>query len=154
MFTVSMTMENSISWIKAVVSWIFSSSQSSNGNVNNNTGRQTSKETKQYILKGKEVLFFVKQHIPTPKAEPSKANVNRTEPKKGGCPRCSKDVTLEEIKQICINQSGKCVIEDDTMIKAALPYFNKYRKLAGLNTCIRKAHFLAQLAAETKFYDL
>ena len=40
------------------------------------------------------------------------------------------------------------------MIKAALPYFNKYRKLAGLNTCIRKAHFLAQLAAETKFYDL
>ena len=138
---------------KVVVSWIFSS-QSSNGNVNNNTNRQTSKEPKQYILKGKEVLFSVKRHIPTPKAEPSKANVNRTEPEKDGCPRCNKDVTLEEIKQICINQSGKCVIEDDTMIKAALPYFNKYRKLAGLNTCIRKAHFLAQLAAETKFYDL
>ena len=61
---------------KVVVSWIFSSNQSSNENVKNNTNRQTSKEPKQYILKGKEVLFSVKRHIPTPKVEPSKANVN------------------------------------------------------------------------------
>ena len=35
---------------KVAVSWLFSSSQSSNGNVNNNTNRQTSKDPKQYIL--------------------------------------------------------------------------------------------------------
>ena len=49
---------------KVVVSWLFSSNQSSNENINNNTGRQTSKDPKQYILKGKEVLFSVKRHIP------------------------------------------------------------------------------------------
>ena len=139
---------------KVVVSWLFSSNQSSNGNVNNNTGRQTSKETKQYILKGKEILFSVKRHIPTPKAEPSKANVNRTEPEKGGCPRCNKDVTLEEIKRICVDEKGNCLIKDTTMIAAALPYLNQYRKKVGINTCVSKAHFLAQIAGETKFYRL
>ena len=79
---------------KVVVSWLFSSNQSSNGNVINRN-RQTSKEPKQYILKGKEVLFSVKRHIPTPKAELSKANVNRTDPEKGGCPRCSAPITAE-----------------------------------------------------------
>ncbi|MBF1578998.1 MAG: DUF4280 domain-containing protein [Prevotella sp.] len=138
---------------KVVVSWIFSS-QSSNGNVNNNTDRQTSKEPKQYILKGKEILFSVKRHIPTPKAEPSKANVNRTEPEKGGCPRCNKDVTLEEIKRICVDEKGNCLIKDTTMIAAALPYLNQYRKKVGINTCVSKAHFLAQIAGETKFYRL
>ena len=138
---------------KVVVSWIFSS-QSSNGNVNNNTDRQTSKEPKQYILKGKEILFSVKRHIPTPKAEPSKANVNRTEPEKGGCPRCNKDVTLEEIKRICVDKKGNCLIKDTTMIAAALPYLNQYRKKVGINTCVSKAHFLAQIAQETKFYQL
>ena len=138
---------------KVVVSWIFSS-QSSNGNVNNNTDRQTSKEPKQYILKGKEILFSVKRHIPTPKAEPSKANVNRTEPEKGGCPRCNKDVTLEEIKRICVDEKGNCLIKDTTMIAAAIPYLNQYRKKVGINTCVSKAHFLAQIAGETKFYRL
>ena len=38
---------------KVVVSWIFSS-QSSNGNVNNNTGRQTSKDPNNTYLKGKK----------------------------------------------------------------------------------------------------
>ena len=86
---------------KVVVSWIFSSSQSSNGNIINRN-RQTSKETKQYILKGKEVLFSVKRHIPTPKAESSKANVNLTEPEKDGCPRCREEWTdmLPRLKQV------------------------------------------------------
>lgn len=40
------------------------------------------------------------------------------------------------------------------MITAALPYLNKYRKKVGINTCIRKAHFLAQISQESKFYSL
>ena len=102
---------------KVVVSWLFSSSQSSNGNVNNNTGRQTSKEPKQYILKGKEVLFSVKRHIPTPKAEPSKANVNRTEPEKGGYPRCCAPITAEQLKKIFPKTSEKTRIKIDSSVK-------------------------------------
>ena len=102
---------------KVVVSWLFSSSQSSNGNVNNNTNRQTSKEPKQYILKGKEVLFSVKRHIPTPKAEPSKANVNRTEPEKGGYPRCCAPITAEQLKKIFPKTSEKTRIKIDSSVK-------------------------------------
>ena len=125
---------------KVVVSWIFSS-QSSNGNVNNNTNRQTSKEPKQYILKGKEVLFSVKRHIPTPKAEPSKANVNRTEPEKGGCPRCSAPITAEQLKEIFPKTSEK------TRIRIAEAY-NKHMKYFKMDTCWNKAHFFAQAKIE------
>lgn len=71
----------------------------------------------------------------------------------GKCPRCDKDITLEEIKNICVDVKGKCLITNDTLIKAAIPYLNQYRKKVGINTCIRKAHFLAQIAQESKFYD-
>ena len=126
---------------KAVVSWIFSS-QSSNGNVTNkNRNRQTPKEPKQYILKGKEVLFSVKRHIPTPKAEPSKANVNRTEPEKGGCPRCSAPITAEQLKEVFPKTSEK------TRIKIAEAY-NKHMKYFKMDTCWNKAHFFAQAKIE------
>lgn len=74
--------------------------------------------------------------------------------KEGGCENCTKDITLDQIKKICIDKKGKCLIEDDTMIKSALPHLNAYRKKVGINTCVRKAHFLAQIAQESKFYDL
>ena len=126
---------------KVVVSWLFSSNQSSNGNVNNNTNRQTSKEPKQYILKGKEVLFSVKRHIPTPKADPSKANVNRTEPEKGGCLRCSAPITAEQLKEVFPKTSEK------TRIKIAEAY-NKHMKYFKMDTCWNKAHFFAQAKIE------
>ncbi|MCG8221241.1 hypothetical protein J2Q02_13550, partial [Tenacibaculum finnmarkense genomovar finnmarkense] len=74
--------------------------------------------------------------------------------KKGRCNNCDKDITLEEIKNICADASGKCLIKDMTMISMALPYLNQYRKKVGIDTCTRKAHFLAQIAVESKFYDL
>ena len=130
---------------KVVVSWIFSS-QSSNGNVNNNTNRQTSKETKQYILKGKEVLFSVKRHIPTPKAEPSKANVNRTEPEKGGCPRCREEWTdmLPRLKQVF----GKV---SPNRLKAVAQAYTEHMKALSMDTCWVKAHFFAQATIETGY---
>ena len=130
---------------KVVVSWIFSS-QSSNGNVNNNTGKQTSKESKQYILKGKEVLFSVKRHIPTPKAEPSKANVNRTEPKKDGCPRCREEWTdmLPRLKQVFGKVSAN-------RLKAVAQTYTENMKTLSMDTCWVKAHFFAQATIETGY---
>lgn len=69
------------------------------------------------------------------------------------CPRCDKDITLEEIKNICVNSKGKCIIKDEKLIKAAIPYLNQYRRKVGINTCISKAHFLSQIALESKFYS-
>lgn len=40
------------------------------------------------------------------------------------------------------------------MITQAIPYLNQYRKKVGIDTCTRKAHFLAQIAVESKFYCL
>ena len=130
---------------KVVVSWIFSS-QSSNGNVNNNTNSQTSKETKQYILKGKEILFTVKRHIPTPKAEPSKANVNRTEPEKDGCPRCREEWTnmLPRLKQVF----GKV---SPNRLKAVAQTYTENMKALSMDTCWVKAHFFAQATIETGY---
>lgn len=129
---------------KVVVSWLFSSNQSSNGNVNNNTGRQTSKETKQYILKGKEVLFSVKRHISTPKAEPSKANVNRTEPEKGGCPRCREEWTdmLPRLQKIFKEVSSE-------KLSTVARIYTRYMKELRMDTCWIKAHFFAQAYKET-----
>ena len=131
---------------KVVVSWLFSSNQSSNGNVNNNTGKQTSKESKQYILKGKEVLFSVKRHIPTPKAEPSKANVNRTEPKKDGCPRCREEWTdmLPRLKQVFGKVSAN-------RLKAVAQTYTENMKTLSMDTCWVKAHFFAQATIETGY---
>ena len=129
---------------KVAVSWLFSSNQSSNGNVNNNTGRQTSKETKQYILKGKEVLFSVKRHIPTPKAEPSKANVNRTEPEKDGCPRCREEWTdmLPRLQKIFKEVSSE-------KLSTVARIYTRYMKELRMDTCWIKAHFFAQAYKET-----
>ncbi|PBI82733.1 hypothetical protein BSF41_47310 [Flavobacterium sp. ACN2] len=74
--------------------------------------------------------------------------------KKGSCLNCDKDITLDDIKKICVDKRNNCLIEDETMIRAALPYLNIYRKKVGINTCIRKAHFLAQISQESKFYSL
>ena len=130
---------------KVVVSWIFSS-QSSNGNVNNNTDRQTSKEPKQYILKGKEILFSVKRHIPTPKVEPSKANVNRTEPEKDGCPRCREEWTdmLPRLKQVFGKVSAN-------RLKAVAQTYTENMKALSMDTCWVKAHFFAQATIETGY---
>lgn len=68
------------------------------------------------------------------------------------CPNCDKDITLEDLKKICVDEKGKCLIKDISKTSAILPYLNKYRKLAHISTCTRKAHFVAQICAETKFY--
>lgn len=80
-------------------------------------------------------------------------------PEKSDCPNCDKDITLDDIKKICVSKKNKkgeekCLIADLTMITAAIPFLNEYRKLAKITTCVKKAHFLAQIAQESKFYDM
>ena len=84
----------------------------------------------------------------------SKTMVQEVNTEKNKCPRCEQDITLDEIKRICVDKKGNCLIKDTTMIAAALPYLNQYRKKVGINTCVSKAHFLAQIAQGTKFYQL
>lgn len=79
---------------------------------------------------------------------------DKKDEKKDTCPNCDKDITLDDIKKICVDDKGNCLIGDETMIKSALPHLNKYRKKVSINTCVRKAHFLAQISQESKFYDL
>lgn len=72
----------------------------------------------------------------------------------GICPRCKDDITLIELKKICVDKKGNCLITDDKMISAAIPILNKFRKKVGIKTCITKSHFISQLCQETKFYEL
>lgn len=113
-------------------------------------------------MKSSTVNVDVNAKYKVPETSRSKAVVKgnkQEENKNNKCPNCEKDITLEQIKAICVskkNKNGveKCLIEDEKMIKAALPFLNKYRKKVGINTCIRKAHFLAQISHESKFYEL
>ncbi|RNA61966.1 hypothetical protein D1631_08475 [Chryseobacterium nematophagum] len=95
----------------------------------------------------------------TPVPETKTGTTVKEKQESGKCSNCNKDITLEQIKSICVskrNKNGKekCLISDDKFIKEALPFLNKYREKVGLNTCVSKAHFLAQLSQESKFYEL
>jgi len=70
------------------------------------------------------------------------------------CARCDADITLDEIKSICVDEKGNCSINNDKYIREALPYLNKYRAKAGLDTCMAKAHFLALICYASRFEDL
>lgn len=81
-----------------------------------------------------------------PKAEPSKANVNRTEPEKGGCPRCREEWTdmLPRLKQVF----GKV---SPNRLKAVAQAYTEHMKALSMDTCWVKAHFFAQATIETGY---
>ena len=115
----------------------------------------TERNTTKFFQMGKDkgilLLSMPKQDV---EVGQSKTMVQEVNTEKNKCPRCEQDITLDEIKRICVDKKGNCLIKDTTMIAAALPYLNQYRKKVGINTCVSKAHFLAQIAQETKFYQL
>lgn len=67
-----------------------------------------------------------------------------TKKKKGRCKNCNKDITVDDIKSVYSEV-------DETGLQAAVDFLNSQRSFFGLTTCTRKAHFLAQLAAESGF---
>ncbi|MDN3606399.1 hypothetical protein [Kaistella yonginensis] len=65
----------------------------------------------------------------------------------GKCPRCAEEFTAELIrKTIGIKELSE---KQNNIVSSILPYLNKYRKDLGLDTCLRKAHFIAQIALES-----
>jgi len=94
------------------------------------------------------------------------------------CDNCDKDITLDDIKALCPSSIGKqirngkkktitkkgtpkgakkeTITIDETVaweewMEDGITCLNKYRKQVGINTCVAKAHFLAQLAHESKY---
>ncbi|WP_291911457.1 PAAR-like protein [Chitinophaga sp. CB10] len=74
--------------------------------------------------------------------------------KKTICSACGEPVTMEQIRKMCVDARGTPFLKDDRIIREALPFLNQYRHEFRLDTCCRKAHFLAQLATETRFASL
>ncbi len=62
------------------------------------------------------------------------------------CQYCDDEFTLEQIKKSIGGTISQKRIDN---INSILPYLNKYREDFGLNTCLRKAHFIAQVIHES-----
>lgn len=84
-----------------------------------------------------------------PKDAPEiKNKTEKVEPYK--CTHCEEEITLEQIKYVMTGKiDGK--ITDEANVKKVLEFINKYRTDYKLDTCLRKAHFIAQVGAESKF---
>ncbi len=95
--------------------------------------QKTKTHTPHISHKGKELAF---KDVPL--------TVKSTEPYK--CKHCSEDFTLDQIKAVVSSV-------DESVTKRVLQFLNTYRKDENfkLDTCLRKAHFIAQVAAETRF---
>lgn len=63
------------------------------------------------------------------------------------CPNCSEEITSELIRKTIGSETLSQ--KQQAIINSFLPYLNRYRKDFGLNTCLRKAHFIAQIALES-----
>jgi len=60
----------------------------------------------------------------------------------GDCPRCNKDITVDELKQIFKDA-------DSATLHTVANTYNKYMADLGMNTCWVKAHFFAQIRVES-----
>ncbi|UKB85200.1 hypothetical protein LF887_06125 [Chryseobacterium sp. MEBOG06] len=93
-----------------------------------------------------KIEFVTSGQINVPESVDSKG-APVPEQKDDKCPNCSAELTSELIKETIgvKNLSAK----QQRIINSILPYLNKYRKDFGLDTCLRKAHFIAQIALES-----
>lgn len=66
------------------------------------------------------------------------------------CSYCEEEITISQIKYIMTGKKdGK--ISDEQKVTEILNLLNKYRKDFKLYTCLRKAHFISQVGAESSF---
>ncbi|OXE95450.1 PAAR-like protein, partial [Flavobacterium araucananum] len=72
-------------------------------------------------------------------------SVVKTEPYK--CTHCEEEITSEFLRKTI--GAKKLSSKQAEIIDLFLPYLNKYRKNFGLDTCLRKAHFLSQIGVES-----
>jgi len=62
------------------------------------------------------------------------------------CQYCDDEFTLEQFKKTLISTATTKRINN---INKIIPFLNKYRKDFGLDTCLKKAHFVAQITHES-----
>ena len=67
------------------------------------------------------------------------------------CIYCEQEITSDLIKDTI--GLKKLSTKQSEIINSVLPYLNKYREKFGLDTCLRKAHFIAQVALESKNFS-
>ncbi|MFB6455539.1 PAAR-like protein [Chitinophaga sp. Hz27] len=70
------------------------------------------------------------------------------------CAACEEPITMTHIRNMAVNKDGKMFLKDDQKIREGLEVLNQHRHAFSLDTCTRKAHFLAQIATETRFQQL
>jgi len=62
------------------------------------------------------------------------------------CQYCDDEFTLEQIKKVMTTSANSTRTKN---INDIIPYLNKYRKDFQLDTCLKKAHFIAQVCHES-----
>ncbi|SHL95044.1 PAAR-like protein [Flavobacterium chilense] len=66
------------------------------------------------------------------------------------CTYCEEEITLKQIRYVITGKvDGK--LNDESKVKEIIELLNKYRIDFKLDTCLRKAHFISQVGAESKF---
>jgi len=75
----------------------------------------------------------------------------------GGC-YCNRDMTKEEVKKLIDKEKlfthSKCpLLENQKTFKEFTKYLNKAFSNYDINTCLRKAHFIAQIEAESDHFN-
>lgn len=76
---------------------------------------------------------------------PEKITITKEEPYK--CTHCEEQITLDLIKGTI--GVKKLSSKQTEIINEVIPYLNKYRKKFGLDTCLRKSHFISQIGVES-----
>jgi len=79
------------------------------------------------------------------KPEALEKETEKIEPYK--CTHCEEEITTELLRKTI--GAKKLSSKQLEIIDLFLPYLNKYRKNFGLDTCLRKAHFLSQIGVES-----
>lgn len=69
------------------------------------------------------------------------------------CPYCSAKFTMALICKTLNKKENDLSSQQRNNINSIIPYLNKYRDAYGLDTCLRKAHFIAQVAHETNGFE-
>lgn len=67
------------------------------------------------------------------------------------CPHCKEEITSVLIMKTI--GAKKLTDKQTKLIDSILPYLNRYREKFGLDTCLRKAHFMAQIALECAYFN-
>lgn len=69
------------------------------------------------------------------------------------CPNCEAEFTIDLFCKTLNKKEASLTSQQCKNINSIIPFLNKYRKDYGLDTCLRKAHFIAQVAHETDGFE-